>query len=360
LKKFYNVPWEIYKNDKNWIPPFWSELHNFLKKQNPFWNHAKVELFILHQKNQVVGRIATIIDYDFIKHEKNNTGFFGFFECINDVNVANALFKTAEDWLKTHNIKKMCGPINGRIDLGSGFLIKGFNSPPYLIAPYSPKYYATLAENYNMEKSRDLISYELDITQPIPPSLLKTVKKCKKQKVTYRKVSRLHLKKEMMLFHKMLITEFAEHWGFTPVSLKELHSRHGIKQLKWIVVPKLFLIAEIEKTPVGFRWAMPNYNQLFKEFNGKLGITEIVKFVSNLKKIDQGKFVILGIEKEHRGKGIGSFLNYYALLEMKKRGYKKAEYGWIEESNIASKKAGEKLGGKLSKIYRVYEKEIVN
>jgi hypothetical protein len=152
--------------------------------------------------------------------------------------------------------------------------------------------------------------------------------------------------------------EFSDHWGYSSVPREEVKTRYGLKDLKWIVDPSLFLIAEIDNEPIGFRWSLPDYNIIFKELKGKMGATGIFKIFYKRRHINRGRFIIMGIKKKFQGMGIGTCMNYYTLVEMKKRGYNNAEYGWIDETNIASRKAGENIGGKLSKIYRVYEKEL--
>jgi predicted acetyltransferase len=162
----------------------------------------------------------------------------------------------------------------------------------------------------------------------------------------------------MRLFFTLYNDIFNDHWGFVPLDIDEMMGRFGAKQLKWIIKPQLFLFVEDKGKPIGFRWSLPNYSPLFKEFNGKLGPLEMIKFIINSRKLQQGKFITMGLKKKYRRKGIGTYLNYLTLRSMKKLGYKTAEYGWIDEKNIASHKAGEKIGGKLYKKYRIFSKMI--
>jgi hypothetical protein len=250
----------------------------------------------------------------------------------------------------------MLGPINGRVDIGCGFVIKGFDSIPYLIGHYSHSYYNDFVEKFNMKKSLDLLSYKIDLRNPIPKDLKEKAKKCEKKGIKIRIFNRLKFKKEMDWWLDMFMKVFEDHWGYTNVPYDEVKNRFGIKELRWIVDPKLFLVAEKNGKPIGFRWTLPDYNVLFKKLNGKLGIKGLIYVLINRRKIHRGRFIVMGLKKKYRGMNIGTCLNYYNLIEMKKRGYESAEYGWIEEKNIASIKAGEKIGGKLYKIYRVYEK----
>lgn len=358
LKKFYRVSWIVYKDDEHWIAPFWTEIGNFFKIKNPFWTHAETRLYIAYKDDIAIGRVAAFIDQKFCETAKEKVGFFGFFECINDFKVASALFDASKKWLISKGMSIMRGPINGRIDVGCGFLYKGFDSTPYILASYSPNYYIDFVKDYGMKKSRDLLVYYMDLNNPIPKYLKDAAEQCEAIGVKIRGFNRLHAGKEIKWWVKLMKDTFSAHWGFIPASNEEVKTRFGVKQARWFVDSGLFLVAEIDNEPIAFKWTTPDYNQVFKNFNGKLGIIEGLKFFLNKSKINRGRLNFVGIRKEHRGKGIGSCMNYYTMLEMKRRGYRGAECGWIDEKNIASLRTIEKTGAKYYKRYRVYEKNI--
>jgi hypothetical protein len=355
FKDFFDIQWIVYCDNKYWIPMFWSEIKKFFKTSELFWTHSECILYIVYKNNKPVGRIAAIIDNLISIEGEKNIGYFGFFECINDYEIAKSLFDVAKKWLKDKNINEMQGPVNCRVDIGSGFLLKGFDSIPYLLGHYSQPYYEQFAEKYGMQKEKDLVSYHIDLSKPIPKEVEKLVDQCKSAGIKVRKFNRFKFNKEMKWWLDTIMEEFSDHWGYGNFSEEEIRDRFGIKQLRWIIDPKLFLIAQVDSQSVGFRVSLPDYNILFKKFKGKFGPIEILKVLYLRRKIDRGRFVIMGIKKKYRGKSIGTFLNYHILIEMKKRGYKSAEYGWIDETNIASCKAGEKIGGELYKKYRVYK-----
>lgn len=359
FEDFYKVSWNVYKNNKYWVPPFWNELKNFFSINDLFWSHGNCKLFVAYKNNIPVGRIAGFIDNEYNKINNINAGFFGFFECVNDSEIAIGLLNEVKKWIKSFNMKKLIGPINGRVDIGVGFLIKGYNFVPYLMENYSLNYYNNFVNDFGMKKLKDLVSYDIDLNKKISKiEINKSMEKCNKIGIKIRKYNRYRHKKEMSWWIELLMSEFRDHWGYTSISNEEVKSRFGIKQLRWIVDPPLFLVAEKNNKPIGFRWSLPDYNILFKSFNGKLGPYNFLYTILNKNKINRGRFIIMGIKKEYRGKGIGTCMNHHTIIEMKKRGYLNAEYGWIDEENIASRRAGEKIGGKLNKIYRVYEKNI--
>ncbi len=358
FKDFFRVPWAVYKGDTYWVPPFWVETRDFFMKKNLFWMHAETRLYVLYYNDQPVGRIAAFIDHKYREATGENVGFFGFFECIDDAKIASALFDASEQWFASKNITMMRGPINGRVDVGCGFLVDGFSSQPVLFSSYSPCYYLDFVEKYGMKKSRDQLNYSIDLTRQFPAEFIAVAKQCKEKGVVIRRFHHLRAEKEFSWLVPLYLQTFSEHWGYIPVSPKEGKSRIGLTYLRWIVDYRFFLVAMVNNEPVAFLWAAPDYNQVFKTFDGNLRLREIVRFLLKKRTITQGKLDIIGIKNIYRNKDIGSFLNFTALSEMKKRGYVKAECGWIDEQNISSRKNIEKTGATVSKRFRVYEKKI--
>lgn len=358
LKTFYNIPFHVYKDNPWWIPPFFKEMKDFFNKNNVFWTHAECQLFIALKDKKLAGRIAAIIDYSYCQSVNKKIGYFGFFECIKNYNCAEKLFSCAQNWLQKKNMEIMRGPIDGRIDIGCGFLLKGFNSQPSLLSPYTPRYYLSFAEKFKMKKIRDFITYIVDIKKPIPFLLKEKAKICAESGITIRPFNRLRTQNELKWWTKFFLETFQHHWGYVPVSVEEVKLRFGVKQLRWIVDTRLFLVAEYNGSPVGFIWSTPDYNQILKKMNGRLGPYQLLKFLFGKKQINAGKLHFIGIKKEFRNKNVGSLLNYSALIEMKRRGYVAVEFGTIDEKNFFAHKLCAQTRAKPYKIYRVFEKNI--
>ena len=359
FKEFYNIPWLVYKNDDAWVPPLWEELKSFFKKKNPFWSHADGQLFIAYRDGKALGRIAAIIDYLFVEKENKKIGYFGFFESINDYEIASALFDSAKKWLINKQMQKMRGPIDGRVDVRCGFLLNGFGEQPYIFASYNPEFYLDFVKKYGMEKCRDQFVYYLDLSNPIPDYLKVAADKVKKMGIKIRGFNRFMANSEIDWWVPMMMKVFSFHWGYVDVSEEEVKNRFGINQMSWIADPGLFLVAEDpDGKPIAFKWTTPDYNQVVKKLNGKLGILGYFKFLYYMRRIDRGRLNFVGIKKEWQGKGIGSAMNYHTLVEMKRRGYSGAECGWIDEKNVASQRTIEKTGAKFEKRYRVFEIDI--
>jgi len=360
FKEFYNFSFKLYKENPFWVPPFWNEYKDFFNKKNPFWSHSECKLFLLRKNNTIEGRIAAIIDYKFCEISGEKIGYFGFFECVNNYKYAEVLFNQAQNWLASKKMKIMCGPIDGRVDIGCGFLQTGFESRPSFFSTYSPPYYILFAEKANMKKARDQLLYYIDLTKPIPKKLKEKAKQCEESGIKIRRFNRLRTQKELNWWVDLFLKTFSEHWGYIPATREEVKKRFGIKHMRWIVDSSLFLIAEFNGSPVAYIWSMPDYNQVFQKMNGRLDIFQIFKFLLNKSKINMGKLPLIGIKKEFRNKNIGSYLNYLTLLEMKKRGYIGAEVGWIDEGNKSANATISITGAKLYKKFRVFDKKIDN
>ena len=358
FKTFYNIPFQVYKDNPFWIPPFWNEFKDFFNNKNPFWMHSECKLFIARKNSKIVGRIAAIIDHKYCETVGKKVGYFGFFECIEDFECAEALLKGAQNWLKSKNMTVMRGPIDGRVDIGLGFLHTGFDSPSSLLSPYNPEYYISFAERFNMKKIRDFITYYIDLTKPLPDKLKENAQQCIEFGVKIRTFNRLFANRELKWWVELFLETFAGQWGYVPVSTEEVKSRFGVKQVRWFVDSKLFLIAEYKGSPIAYIWSTPEYNQIFKNLNGRLGPYQLLKILLSRKQINKGKLHFISIKKEFRDKNIGSFLNYETLVEMKRRGYIGAEVGIIDEQNAIAHSTIAKTGAKKYKRFRVFEKII--
>ncbi|MEW6062260.1 MAG: hypothetical protein AB1600_10030, partial [Bacteroidota bacterium] len=130
-KKFIDFLYSHYKNDKNFVPPLRMDREKLIdKEKNPFYKHAEMELFLAERDGNVIGRIGGIVNYNHNKEHSDRVGFFGFFECVNEQEVANALFDEAKKFVKSKGMNALRGPANPSVNDEYGLLIEGFDSPP--------------------------------------------------------------------------------------------------------------------------------------------------------------------------------------------------------------------------------------
>lgn len=356
LKEFINLPYELYKEDPYWVPPLISDQKILFSQRNPFFEHAEVAFFIAKKDNTSTGRIAAIVNQKHIEFHNEKAGFFGFFETIPDSEVAQALLDEARSWLKSKGMEIMRGPMNFSTNEECGFLIEGFDSSPFLMMPYNPKYYLEFMERYGLKKAKDLFAYMIDVPEEMPSKILKVADIARSYGTTVRQINMKRFNDEIESFKEVYNSAWSKNWGFIPMTEKEIE--WTAKRLKPIIVPDLALIAEVNRKPAGFFLALPDYNQVLKRLDGHLSPLGIMKLLWYSRKVKDLRLLILGILKEHRKKGIDALFYLEAWKAARKRGFKRAEFSWVLEDNILVHRAAEMIGARLYKKYRIYEMKI--
>jgi GNAT superfamily N-acetyltransferase len=356
LKDFINFPYSLYAGDRNYAPPLKKEMREQFSDRNPFFKHAEVKYFLVRAKNVPVGRVASIVNQRHIEFHKEKAGFFGFFECVNDPEVCFSLLEAVKAELKKKGITIMRGPMNFSTNEECGFLIEGFEGPPMLMTPYNPQYYNDIMEGYGMRKAKDLYAFIYQVRESLPEKVLRVAVIAEKRGITIRPVNKKLFQQEMHVFKEVYNSAWERNWGFIPLTDEELD--YLGERLKQIAVPELTLIAEDDGEPVGFMGLLPDFNYVLRHMNGKLNPVTILKALRYSKKITDLRLLLLGIKKEYRNRGVDALLFREGFKGVKNGGYKRVEFSWILEDNIAVQRLVEMIGGKLYKRYRIYEKDI--
>jgi hypothetical protein len=326
--------------------------------KNPFFLHAKAKYFLAKQNGKLSGRIAAIVNQRHNEFHKDNIGFFGFFESVNDYSVSSSLLDTVSKILQKEGMDRIRGPMNFSTNEECGFLIEGFNDPPLLMTPYNPPYYSDLMVRYGMEKTKDLYAYICDIPEELPEKILRVAVIAEKRGIRVRPINKKIFDLEMKIFMNVYNSAWEKNWGFIPLTEEE--TNYIAKKLKSIVLPELTLIAEKDKEPVGFMGLLPDFNFVLKKMKGKLNPVTIMKAVYFSKKIRDLRLLLLGIKAEYRSKGVDALLfreGFLGIKEKYKR-FKHVEFSWILEDNIPVQRLVEMIGARLYKKYRVYEKRL--
>ncbi|MBK8946606.1 MAG: hypothetical protein IPM32_15225 [Ignavibacteriae bacterium] len=361
IKNFLKLAFNIYKDDPNWVPPLFIDKMKILNKQkNPFFINTNndIELFIAYKGNAPVGRIAAIKNDTHNKIHNENVGFFGFFESINDQNVANKLLDTAKDWLKKQGFSTMRGPTNPTSNDEYGALLEGFDDTPRLLMPYNPKYYLNLYDNYGLKKAKDLYAYDIQNSEMKKNEKIKRVNDLVVQRygLKIRSVNMKNFQKELEIFKMIYNKTWSANWGFIPMSEAEIDA--AAKDLKPLINPDFVFFAEIKNEVIGVVLAMPDYNQIFKTMKGRLFPFQFLKLYTQKKKITWARVIALGVLPEYQKKGIDGVLYYECLVRAAKHGIYQGEASWILEDNLMMNRGAETMQGRIYKKYRIYEKEI--
>jgi GNAT superfamily N-acetyltransferase len=359
LLDFIKFSWKIYQNDKYWVPPLIFDKKKILDKtKNPFFKHAEMELFLARRNGELVGRIAAIKNDLHNKYHNDNVGFFGFFESINDQEVANALFDSAKKWLKEKGLTEMRGPANPSSNEEYGMLIDGFDDEPRIMMTYNPIYYLDLCNNYGFTKAKDLYAYKLENKKVIASDKLRRVAEIA-QKRSGIKISQIDIKNfdhELEKVKLVYNNAWAPNWGFIPMTDEEIDAM--AKDLKQIIEPSLVLFGEINSKIVGFALVLLDYNYIFKQMNGKLFPYGIIKLLTQKKKIKWARILTLGIIPEYQKRGLDAVFYWEIVQRAAKIGIFLGEASWILEDNDMMNRGAETMNGEIYKKYRIYEIKI--
>jgi GNAT superfamily N-acetyltransferase len=358
-KEFHDTARRIYRNDEVWVCPLDHEIEAiFTPGKNLFYNHGEADRWVIRDdKGNLTGRIAAFIDRDLAMTYDQPTGGIGFFECIDDIETASALFDTAREWLAERGMEAMDGPVNfGEVDKYWGLLVEGFTHPSFEVA-YNPPYYRKLFEDYGFQKYYGMEGFHVTIPEKLPERFARIAEwVASKPGYEYR-----HFRWEEQ---EKLVSDFArafnEAWSkfkknFNPVSTEYIHI--VLKKAKPIIDEKLIWIAYHEERPVGILLVFPDLNQILRHLNGKLDPVSIIKFMylKRKKTMTRLKGLLMGVVPQYQGLGIESALFYQLHRELlKKPHYTEIELSWVGDFNPKMRRTFVNTGGYPAKKYITY------
>jgi len=361
VSRFLRVSYGIYRNDPLWVAPLVSDLKKVFLDSNPLFDHAEMQLWVAVREGRDVGRIAGIVDRNFNSYQKENAAFFGFFECVNDRNVAHALMDKVVNWAQGKGLKKVLGPLNPTTNEEGGLLVKGFDSSPVFMMTYNPPYYADLITGEGFTKAKDLLAYYFDLTNTPMDRFERIASKFKKREpdIAITPIRKRNLTECLTKVKAVYNEAWQENWGFVPMTDAEVDFMAG--RLKPLLTEGLAFVAETQQEPVGFLLAMPDFNQALKPLKGRLLTPKFFGFIPYLlgwKVPDVCRVITLGVKAKYRGRGIEAAMLAEGLRTGFRLGFRCIEASWILEDNTAVQRVIELFGGKPYKTYRVYEQPI--
>lgn len=369
-KAFVRFPWKVYKDDPYWVPPLISERMHFTDSEHhPFFEHAEVEFFLAKKGSDVVGTIGAFINHRHNEFQGENIGFFGFFEVLDDPEVAQALLETAENWVKERGYDAIRGPAQYSTNEECGLLVDGFDDAPRVLMTYNPKRYIDYIEGCGYQKAMDLWAWAVPTAKfgdegEIPPKLVRVVEKVReRENITIRKINMRKFDSEVEIVKKLYNTSWAQNWGFVPMTEAEIDALGD--ELKPMVDPDFVFIAEVEGEAVGFSLTLPDLNNPLRLAYPKPSVPEwwtLIKLIWNWKvrrKYNWVRVFALGVLPEYRGRGIDALFYYESIRAGLKKGIEFGEMSWILENNDPMNRPIEFMGAKIYKTYRFYEKMLV-
>lgn len=357
-RRFLDAGENAQRHDANYIAPLRFERMKFLDtKKNPALAALEIQAFLAWRQNQLVGRITAHIDRAYNDYHGTRTGWFGFFDCANEIDVAYRLLDRAVFWVQERGMDEIIGPNNFTTNHQSGMLVENFSRPAVVEMGYNPPYYAGLVESYGFGKAKDLLAFWVDVSSGDTDPLIQRFRQLS-DKARERYGFRIRpgqmgdFENEVRLIFRLYNECWQKNWGFVPID--ETEFRAIAKDLRSIIEPELVLIVEDKQgRHVAFSIALPNINEVMPR-NGRLFPFGWYSLLFRRSRIRTARLFTLGVVPAYRKRGVEAMLCFETAAAAKRLGYASGEIGWTLEDNILINRAVESFGGRLDRRYRLF------
>ncbi len=368
-KIFIDLPFRLYADDPNWVPPLKSEALGLITpEKNGWFSHAKAQLFLAEEDGRVVGRISAHIDTLALTMPPEQgfgpgVGQWGLMEAERQ-DVFQALLARAEDWLREQGMTRALGPISMSIWEEPGLLIDGYDHPPTIMMGHAKREYRGWIEWAQYRPVKRLMTYEVDVTKQFPPIVQRIIKSGEKNpRISVRNVDKTKFEEEAAIILSILNDAWRDNWGFVPLTPPEIKDV-GVK-LKPIVFNDLIRIAELDGKPVAFMITLPDLNEAIKPLNGSLLPFGWAKLLWWLRKpkVRTVRVPLMGVVKELQASRMASQLAFMMIEYIRRASVehydaKRAEIGWILDDNQGMRSIAETIESRVNKVYQVYERTL--
>ncbi|MFO8100526.1 MAG: hypothetical protein R6T83_13020 [Salinibacter sp.] len=362
-RRFVDVPYDFYPGRyPQWVPPLRRTVKETLDpSENAFFEHGEMQLFLAEDASgAAVGRIAGIVNGMHLRTYDDNTGFFGFFECVDDYAVAEALLDAATDWVRGQGLTHIRGPANPSLNDTAGLLVDGFDREPSVLMPYNPPYHEDFLTRYGFERAMTMWAYYVHKKYCEFERLQRGVEIVKKRTpgLSVRTLAPDRFEDEARIIREIYNEAWAENWGFVPVTENEFLQLAD--EMEQIVDPEMVFFVEHKGTPVGFSIALPNVNQALRHVeDGRLFPLGLPKLLLNLYySVYECRMPLMGIRSDYQGKGLDSMLVLATIENGPPNGFDACEMSWVLDTNTRLKNHVEQLGGVKDKEYALFQKAL--
>ncbi|WP_210358205.1 N-acetyltransferase [Sphingomonas beigongshangi] len=368
-KAFVDLPFRLYRDDPNWVPPLKGEALGLITpEKNGWYSHAMAQLFLAEQDGRVVGRISAHIDtlaltMPAVQGFGPGVGQWGLMDAERE-DIFVALLAKAEGWLREQGMTRALGPISQSIWEEPGLLVQGFDHPPTIMMGHARPEYQGWIERAGYTAVKTLYTYELDITQEFPPIVKRIIKSGENNpRIRVREVDKTKFEEEAAIILSILNDAWSDNWGFVPLTPPEIKDV-GVK-LKPIVFNDLIRIAELDGKPVAFMITLPDLNEPLKPLNGSLLPFGWAKLLLWLRKpkVRTMRVPLMGVVKELQSSRMASQLAFMMIEYIRRAsvthyGASRGEIGWILEDNQGMRSIAETIQSRVNKTYVIYEKAL--
>ncbi len=336
--------------------------------KNPFFGHARAQLFIAKVDGKPVGRISAHIDKLALEVPKEQgfgpgTGMFGYFDADSEA-VAHALLAEAEKWLLSEEMTRVLGPISMSIWEEPGLLVRGQDHPPMIMMGHHPAHYRGWIESYGFTTAKTLLTYDLPVDREFPPLIQRIVKSGERNsRITVRQVVKKRWDSEAAIILSILNDAWSGNWGFVPFTPDEI--AYAGKKLRPIIFEPLNMIAELDGEPVAFMLTFPDMNQVLAKINGKLfpfGWFHMLRWL-HFPKGSGMRVPLMGVKKELHNSRMASQLAFMMIDQIRRTAdelyeSKRGEVGWILDDNQGMVAIADAIDSKINREYIVFRKDL--
>lgn len=337
--------------------------------KNPFFGHARAQLFIAKVDGKPVGRISAHIDELALQVPKEQgfgpgTGMFGYFDADSEA-VAHALLAEAEKWLLSEEMTRVLGPISMSIWEEPGLLVRGQDHPPMIMMGHHPAHYRGWIESYGFTTAKTLLTYDLPVDREFPPLIQRIVKSGERNsRITVRQVVKKRWDSEAAIILSILNDAWSGNWGFVPFTTDEI--AYAGKKLRPIIFEPLNMIAELDGEPVAFLLTFPDINQVLAKINGKLfpfGWFHMLRWL-HFPKGSGMRVPLMGVKKELHNSRMASQLAFMMIDQIRRTAdelyeSKRGEVGWILDDNKGMVAIADAINSKINREYIVFGKDLI-
>ncbi len=357
LKTFVKFPWRIYRDDPYWIPPLIREDMKALDRaKGTFFQFGEARLFLAYLKGEVVGRMTAHISRQYERYHDKETGFFGYFECIPNPEVSQALLAAGEDWLRSQGKSRIVGPMSFTIYDISGMLMEGFDATPVILTSYNPPYYNDLMLQAGYHKAIDWYAFLVRKTSTLRPGLQRIARRVMQQEgLEIQTLEMKNFKERVQQVGHIFSEAWMENWGHVPLTEGQINDL--AEELKMVIVPELTYFAMYHGECIGFSLSIKDLNPALQKANGRLFPFGLLKILWAGRKVRRLRTIAMGVLKEHRHRGIDIAFYLKTIEQGSKLGFEDSECSIIVESNQRMIGALEDLSAERYKTYRFYEKK---
>jgi len=367
---FVDVQYRLNAADPNFVPQLRSEeIERYTPGGNPYFEHARCQLFLAQRGGQVVGRIAAHIDELALAQPAEQgmgpgTGMWGALQA-EDGAVAAALIHRAEQWLRGQGMTRVLAPMTLSVWEEPGLLVKGFDHPPMIMMGHNSPEQQGWIEGAGYAPAKKLATFDLDITRPFPPLIQRIVQSGEKNaRIRIRDVDLKNFDREVEIICSILNDAWSENWGFVPFTPTEI--AYTAKKMKPLVKPDLVRIAEYDGEPVAFMITLPDANQIQLKAVGRNGKPSILGWIKlglwmlRTKPADM-RVPLMGVVKRLQSSRMASQLAFMMIETIRQASVtryqgKRGEIGWILDDNQGMNAIAEAIDATVNKEYLVYVK----